>query len=573
MSDRPVPAPGRAWWAPRGGRMTRRAAASTVALVGSLALVTGLVWSTPAVESLRGVAEAAEAPSAEELRLARENAAMRDELQSSRAQAGSLREALDKEQAARLKGEEERAAAQAAEEAAAGSTTAKKSTVSSGRSPGRTGSSGSANPSNPTQPAGPAAPVTTKPTAPSKGELLDPAQRYFGMYTAQAPFSWSTLDDAAAKVARTPSLVGWFSGWDKPFRSDAVVRSWERGMLPMLTWESRPSTSGNDIIVEPDHTLPIIIGDPAAGVPGRYDDYLRQYARDIAALGLPMAIRLDHEMNGIWYPWAERTGSGDPINGNRPGDFVAMWRHVHDIFEAEGANEHVIWVWSPNIVNNLPAALQTQQNLAGLYPGDAYVDWVGVSGYYRPPYKVENNHTFQYTYDRTLNQVRALTDKPILLSEVGASEIGGKKPTWVRSFFQGFTRPENADIIGFAWFNMAVSTYSEGQLITNDWRVDSRRNSLAEFVSGLNNPANGFGGTPLDAPAPDEGTDPEDSLIPTDDVAPLSVGPAPEPAASPSATPTTVATPTASPTPSPTTPATTAPTTPAAVTSRTEEPS
>ena len=555
MLDRPN-ATGRAWWAPRGGRVTRRAALSTAALASALVLVSAAVWSTPAVESLRGVSAETAEPTPEELRLARENAEMRDQLRSSRAQAGSLREALDKEQAARLKGEQDSAAAQAAAEQAAarggssGTTSGSRSTKSTGRTAGAT----AANPSNPSQPAGGGAPVTALPAAPPKAELLAPSQRYFGMYTAQAPFSWSTLDDAAQKVSRTPSLVGWFSGWDKPFRSDAVVRSWERGMLPMLTWESRPSTSGNDVVEEPEHTLPLIIGDPAAGVPGRYDDYLRQYARDVAALGLPLAIRLDHEMNGIWYPWSERTGAGDPINGNRPGDYVAMWRHVHDIFASEGANQHVIWVWSPNIVNNLPAALQTQQNLAGLYPGDEYVDWVGVSGYYRPPYKVENDHTFQYTYDRTLDQVRALTAKPILLSEVGASEIGGQKPAWVRSFFDAFARPENTDVIGFAWFNMAVSTYSEGQLITNDWRVDSRRNSLAEFVTGVNNPAHRFGGVPLGPAAPDEGAAPEDSLTPLA-VAPTTASATPSPTASPA----------------PTTPATAAPTTPTAAPSPSEE--
>ena len=54
--------------------------------------------------------------------------------------------------------------------------------------------------------------------------------------------------------------------------------------------------------------------------------------------GLPMAIRLDHEMNGSWYPWGERQCGGNSLNGNGKGDYVKMWRHVHDIFEAEGAN-------------------------------------------------------------------------------------------------------------------------------------------------------------------------------------------------------------------------------------------
>ncbi|MFI2754050.1 glycoside hydrolase family 26 protein [Cellulomonas sp. P22] len=533
------PTPGKAWWAPTMGRMTLRAKLATCILAAALVVITGVVWNTPAVSGLRAaVTDEKPVQTAEEARLARENAAMRDELATSRAQAGSLREALDKEQAARLKGEQEKAATEAA--AAAGGSGA----GSGGSSPRsstttRTSASKAANPSNPSQPPGKGTPVVTKPTAPSKTELLTPGARYFGLYTEQAPFSWSTLDDAAQKVTRTPNLVGYFSGWDKPFRADAIARSWERGMLPMLTWESRPSTSGNDVIVEPDYTLPQILGDPAAGVAGRYDDYLHQYARDVAALGLPLAIRFDHEMNGIWYPWSEQTGTGASINGNRVGDYAATWRHVHDIFEAEGANDLVIWVWAPNIVNNLPTALQGVDTLAGLYPGDAYVDWVGVSGYYRPPYKIDNDNTFTYTYGRTLDLVRSLTDKPILLAEVGASEIGGKKPTWVRSFFEAFTRPANSDLIGFAWFNMAVSTYSEGQLITNDWRVDSRRTTLAEFVAGVNNPAARFGGKSLAAVAePDAGASPEDSLEKEPAPAAATATPTVKPTATATATPT-----------------------------------
>jgi mannan endo-1,4-beta-mannosidase len=35
-------------------------------------------------------------------------------------------------------------------------------------------------------------------------------------------------------------------------------------------------------------------------------------------------------MNGNWFSW-----NGD--SANRPADFVAMWRHVHDLFAHEGA--------------------------------------------------------------------------------------------------------------------------------------------------------------------------------------------------------------------------------------------
>ena len=44
--------------------------------------------------------------------------------------------------------------------------------------------------------------------------------------------------------------------------------------------------------------------------------------------GHPFFLRFDWEMNGFWFPWSEG------VNGNKPGEFVAAWRHVHDIFTA-----------------------------------------------------------------------------------------------------------------------------------------------------------------------------------------------------------------------------------------------
>lgn len=572
MSDAPITPSGKHWWAPTMGRMTVRARIATAVIVLALVAVTAVVWNLPTVSSI--VNAQADEPTAAELALQQRNAELEGQLQSSRAQADALREVLGDEQAARKKGEESAAqnqaqreaeaaaAAEAGKKATSGSSGSSKSSSSSrsGRGSAAAGgsgggsSSGATNPTNPRpeNPSTPAAP--TKPTAPSKAALVNPTSRYFGMYTEQAPFNWATFDDAANDVGRQQSMVGFFGGWDEAYRANAVTRAWQRGMLPMLTWESRPIASGNDVVDEPDYTLPKIIA-------GDFDAYLTQYAKDIASTGLPLAIRLDHEMNGVWYPWAEQTGSGAPINGNNVGDYVKMWQHVHDVFEANGANQYVIWVWAPNIVNNLPAANQSTDFLRSLYPGDAYVDWVGVSGYQRPPYKSDNDATFGYTFDRTLNQLREITDKKILLAEVGASEAGGTKPAWVKSFFEGFDPGRNDDVIGFAWFNLAVTTYVDGQLATNDWRVDSRANSLEAFRTGLAGTARNFGGTvlatapaavaaapaaeePAAAAAPAPTAAPAPAPSPTASPAPTaSPSPAPSPSATASATPTPAATP------------------------------
>lgn len=514
MSEHIEPA---GWWS-RAIRPSPRKRIAAAGVAIALVAVTAGVWLSPSVATTT-----ASKASATEIRLAAENEKLRNSLDAredevaslerSQAKAAAERKAAAESGKAKAAAEQEAAAAEGAQKAAAeqaeaaARTQAKvaaEKTAAAARGKARDAatradqaeadaararatSQGTA-----PQPVSPAPAV--KPTAPALSELLAPERRQFGLYTPQSPFNWAELDSVAAKVGATPTVAGYFQGWDGPFRPDAVTRSWEKGMLPLLTWESRPLTAANNESVDPAYSLPTIIG-------GAYDDYLRQYAKDITALGLPMAIRLDHEMNGDWYPWGERTWGGDSLNGNNEGDYVTMWRHVHDIFEAEGANQYVLWVWAPNIVNSLADYAKTDATyMRSLYPGDEYVDWVGLSGYYRPPFKADQTPTFSYTYDRSLDQLRSITSKPIFLAEIGASEVGGNKPAWIADLFDSLAKPENADVVGFAWFNHTVTSSTGGQLVTNDWRIESRADSLQAFVDGVQDPAAGFAPTTTQEP-------------------------------------------------------------------------
>ncbi|WP_420367557.1 glycosyl hydrolase [Curtobacterium sp. L1-20] len=315
-------------------------------------------------------------------------------------------------------------------------------------------------------------PSPTPISTPTKAEILAQKSRWYGLYTTQAPFNWAEYDDVSRKVGEATNMVGYFQGFDQEFNANAVQRAWSNGRLPVMTWESLPAGTGNDVSHVDGYTNADIID-------GNFDAYLKRTADAIKANGMPMVIRLDHEMNGDWYNWSD----GDKQE-NAPGSYVAMWKHVHDVFQAEGANDQVIWLWSPTRIDNLGDGA-TLEHMASYYPGSDYVDWAGMSGYYR---NSSLTPSFSNTFDATLAQIRAVAPgKKILLAEIGATESGGdgQKAEWMSSFFDGLADPENADILGFAYFNHVVTTVKNGTRVTNDWRLDSRRDSLEAFVQGI----------------------------------------------------------------------------------------
>jgi mannan endo-1,4-beta-mannosidase len=302
------------------------------------------------------------------------------------------------------------------------------------------------------------------PQTPTMEELLAPQDNFFGVSTPQAPFDWKDFQIFSAAARKLPSMVEFFQGWDREFPRDQVIETWRRGALPVLSWEPRPTVQpmgpDSDNTVEPGYTLASIID-------GGHDEYIDRFATAVRDLGLPVAIRFAHEMNGNWFPWSEER------NGNSKGQYVEAWRHVHDRFTALGAT-NAIWIWSPNVITGRPSV-----RLAPLYPGDDYVDFMGMVGYYRRVYLDDKGKpkpaTFDNTYSGTLAELRSVAVKPIVITELGATEVGGNKPEWIRSLFQGLA--DNPDIIGFVWFDHSING--------TDWRIESSDAASNEFAAGV----------------------------------------------------------------------------------------
>jgi hypothetical protein len=220
----------------------------------------------------------------------------------------------------------------------------------------------------------------------------------------------------------------------------------------MVTWEPFNPSNGVD---QPGYSL-------AAIANGTHDAYLSRWATQIKTWGQPLWLRFAHEMNGDWYPWAEG------VNGNAPGSYVAAWRHVHDVFANAGVT-NVTWVWTPNVL------IPGRPSYASLYPGDAYVDWVGLDGYnWGTSASWSSWQSPTAVFGSSLASLRGVTSRPIVIGETASAEVGGNKAQWVQQFFSMLSA--NPDIKAFVWFNFLKET---------DWRIESTPATQAAFAGGV----------------------------------------------------------------------------------------
>ena len=277
----------------------------------------------------------------------------------------------------------------------------------------------------------------------------------------EAPWDMRAAHRLEARVERGLSLLEFsapfaecerggceFNGF--PTAEMAKIR--RRGTIPLLGWNSG-SSGGNPKNFQ--------LADLRAG---RYDGYIRRFARAAEEWGHPFFLRFNWEMNGDWFPW------GADTNGNRPGEFVAAWRHVHRIFDRAGAT-NVTWVWCP---------YASDQSLRPFYPGDGYVDWTCLDGYNWGPESSEPApwrsfaEIFASPYRRVAGHVAP--NKPMLIGEVASSGAPAEKAAWVRGMFASLRRGFGK-VHGIVWFDKEDNEV--------DWPLEGSSLVTEAFGEGL----------------------------------------------------------------------------------------
>ncbi|MBS1888323.1 MAG: hypothetical protein JSU06_14155 [Actinobacteria bacterium] len=318
---------------------------------------------------------------------------------------------------------------------------------------------------------------------PPANEPPPPTQAYWGAWIGsqltgkEAPWDARAIDAFEAEVGKAPSLIEFGSPFadcssnpcsSYPFPLTPFEDIRKRGAIPFLSWSSQSVPAQ---VEEPEYSL-------AEVAAGRHDAYIREFAAAAAAWGHPFFLRFDWEMNGNWFPW----GAG--VNGNTPADYVAAWRHVHQLFVAAGAT-NATWVWCPYVD---PGA--TLAAMASLYPGGEYVDWTCLDGYNwgeHPPRRWRSFSSLFGPSYREVTETIAPT-KPLLVGEFASSEQGGSKAEWIAKAFAALPA-EFPRIQGLIWFDK----YEGGM----DWPLETSKAATSAFAAGIADTryrANSFGG-------------------------------------------------------------------------------
>ena len=175
---------------------------------------------------------------------------------------------------------------------------------------------------------------------------------------------------------------------------------------------------------------------------GKYDDYLNKYARDIKSFGHPVLFRFNNEMNGDWCLYSSYHFSKDTEI------FKETWKYVYSIFEKNGV-DNALWVWNPHD-GSFPNF--NWNHYLNYYPGDEYVDIVGLTGYNAGTYYPgETWRGFKEIYDPLYDEYVGLFEQPLMITEFGSNSVGGDKIAWINEMFDTMKKYDRIKVA--IWWN------------------------------------------------------------------------------------------------------------------------
>lgn len=265
-----------------------------------------------------------------------------------------------------------------------------------------------------------------------------PGSLPFGVYDPEGTFK----DDAEVSIEHL------FLPWEDiylPSLNEADAYAQERNRALLVTIEPWTWT-----VSERNRPETLIAGIRS----GDYDHYMRSICEVLNTLQSPVTVRWAQEMEDksgqfIWSSW-------------QPEVYISSYKRMVDVCRSEAPK--VDYMWSP----------LGDENLNLYYPGDDYVDIIGLSVFGLQRWETNIlgfEQSFKDIFEPRYNRVLGY-GKPIMVAELGYSGNAEYIEKWENSVRQIY--PEFPELIAVSYFNQKeVYPWPNGFGIP-DWRMERR---------------------------------------------------------------------------------------------------
>ena len=227
-------------------------------------------------------------------------------------------------------------------------------------------------------------------------------------------------------------------------------------------------------------------------IDGNFDSDLHKYASDVRDYDDAILMDFAVEPNGDWFPWsgvvnggAKKDGYGDENKADGPERFVDAYRHIIDIFRSEDVT-NVTWFFHPDVYSY--PENQPWNEPKEYYPGDEYIDWIGMSVYGPQNPSEDYWQTFSEIITERKDRILEISNtKPLALLEFGVTDHHplGTKVSWIADAFD--TILDEGNPVQFSAISWWHENWEEDDDLWATLRIDSSPGSQAifsKYISG-----------------------------------------------------------------------------------------
>ncbi len=204
---------------------------------------------------------------------------------------------------------------------------------------------------------------------------------------------------------------------------------------------------------------------------GKHDKLINEVAEEIKKYHGNVFFRLNNEMNGDWCSYSAWFTQTDTDI------YIEVWKYFYEIFEQQEV-DNVLWVWNPNW-GDFPEF--KWNHYINYFPGENYVDIVGLTGYNTGTYyEHEYWREFENIYDPMMEEYNDYFNYEFIITEFGSNSVGGDKALWIENMMK---KIKDYDIDVAIWFS-SIDYDNQGNP-ARVYLLDETEETIDTFKEGL----------------------------------------------------------------------------------------